>query len=83
MYGHDPRPQQTITNALPVPARRAQVDCDIPVTARIVWEVDGVEHLDTRATAYTTRAVLVEVADPRYRVRGAWLVPGDVKRRGA
>ncbi|MCL1870987.1 MAG: hypothetical protein FWF90_11320 [Promicromonosporaceae bacterium] len=72
---------QRILNALPIPARSAQVDCRIPVTARIVWERDGEEQLVTFAAAYTTRAVLVEVPDQRWRINAVWLAPADVRRR--
>ncbi|WP_425954684.1 hypothetical protein [Xylanimonas sp. McL0601] len=72
---------QQIVNELPVPARRTQVDCDIPVTALIVWERDGEEQLATRAVAYTTRAVLVEVLDRRRWINCMWLAPADVRRR--
>lgn len=57
-------------------------DCEIPVVARLVWEHDGAEHLDTIATAYSSDRVLVEVLDPvRHAIHGVWLDPSDVRRR--
>jgi len=74
---------QRLVNEWPIPARRAQVlaPAPIPVTARLEWERDGVEHLDTVAWAWTTRAVLVELHDPRRQTIGVWLSAGDVARR--
>ncbi|WP_041582791.1 hypothetical protein [Xylanimonas cellulosilytica] len=52
------------------------------LTARIVWEHDGEEWIDTRTTAYTHDAVLVIITDKRLRQRvAAWLTPTDVRRR--
>lgn len=51
------------------------------MTARVVWERDGAETIDTLAMAYTRDAVLVEITDLRYRIVGVWLAPGDVRRR--
>lgn len=75
--------QQTITNELPIPPRRAQIDAPepIPVIARIEWAHDGEEQLDTKAIAWTSQAVLVLISDRRRRTIGAWLPPGDVARR--
>lgn len=74
---------QRLVNAVPIPPRRAQVPAGIPlpVTARLEWEHDGVQHLDTVAWAWTTRAVLVELHDRRRQTIGAWLPIRDVTRR--
>jgi hypothetical protein len=74
---------QAISNELPVPPRRAQVDAPepIPVTARIEWERDGEELLDTTAVAWAGRAVLVRIHDRRRQTLGVWLKAGDVRRR--
>jgi hypothetical protein len=64
-----------------IPPRRLQGTGWIEVTARLVWEKDGEEFLDTAAFAWTSRLVLVQLADPRYLFRGVWLDPSDVKRR--
>lgn len=73
---------QMVVNARKVPARRRQTRAHvpIPVRARIVWERDGEQVIDTRVTAWTYDLVLVEVLDPRSKVRGAWLIPKDVRR---
>lgn len=74
---------QEIANEAPIPPSRAQVLAKepIPVVARIEWERDGLEHLDTVAWAWTARAVLVEVNDRRRQTIGVWLPLSDVTRR--
>lgn len=74
---------QGILNARPIPPLRVQAVARdlIPVAARIVWERDGVELVDTVATGWTSRLVLVLVTDRRTRTRGVWLDPADVRRR--
>lgn len=74
---------QPLLNERPIPARRAQVSCDVPiaVTARLVWEHDGEERLDTLAWAWTRGAVLVELHDRRRQTIGVWLPARDVRRR--
>ncbi|WP_106539955.1 hypothetical protein [Haloactinopolyspora alba] len=54
----------------------------IPVTARIVWEDDGVEWIDATATRWDAGHVYVEFVDRRLATTGAWLKPCDVHRRG-
>ena len=73
---------QAVVNAREVPARRRQTTAQVPirVRARLVWERDGVDVQDTHATAWTRDLVLVRVLDPRSKLRGVWLVPGDVER---
>lgn len=74
---------QPIANERPIPARSAQVSCDIPVevTARIEWEHDGVELLETVVWAWSGRTVLVELHDRRRQTIGVWLPAHDVRRR--
>jgi len=72
---------QQILNAREIPERRLQTSGHIPVRARIVWEREGEERIDTIAGAWTSRLVLVQLADSRYRFRGVWLDPSDVERR--
>jgi len=74
---------QRLDNEVPIPPRRAQVPATMPLTVsvRLEWERDGVEQLDTVARAWTTRAVLVELHDPRRQTIGVWLPVADVKRR--
>jgi len=72
---------QDILNGFPIPRRGMQHDCRIPVTARLVWERDGTELLDTVAYAWAGRLVLVEVLDRRRFTHGVWLHASDVRRR--
>ncbi|MCM3659804.1 hypothetical protein M3148_02160 [Georgenia satyanarayanai] len=51
------------------------------MTARVEWERDGVEEIDTVVWAWTTRAVLVELHDTRRQTIGVWLPARDVRRR--
>jgi hypothetical protein len=53
----------------------------VPITARIVWEQDGEEHVHTVALGWTGRDVYVRLPDPRYRLRAVWLDASDVRRR--
>jgi hypothetical protein len=73
---------QPIVNSHPVPPRQIQRTAPSPidVRARLVWEKDGEEHLDTQVTAWTSDLVLVAVVDPRSKLRGVWLAPADVTR---
>lgn len=74
---------QAITNEQPIPPLAAQTtDPDLtPVTARIHWAHDGEEQLDTVAIAWSGRAVLVRIEDPRRQTIGVWLDAEDVTRR--
>lgn len=74
---------QAILNELPVPPRHLQHDCLVRVGARLVWERDGLELLDTTAYAWFGRKVLVEVLDHRRQTHGVWLHISDVRRRSA
>jgi hypothetical protein len=53
----------------------------VPVVARVVWEQDGEEHIDTVALGWTGRNVYVRMVGPRYRFTAVWLYAADVKRR--
>lgn len=73
---------QDILNEHPIPRRGLQRDCWVPVTARLVWERDGVEYRDTIAYAWAPRGlVLVEVLDRRRTTHGVWLHVSDAPRR--
>lgn len=74
--------RQAVLNAHPVPPRKVQRDAadPVPVRARVVWERDGQEFIETVAHAWTSRLVLVMLSDPRAELRGVWLDPGDVQR---
>lgn len=73
-----------ILNARPIPPLRVvqTIARDlIPVTARIVWEREGVELVETAATGWTSHLVLVLMSDRRTRTCGVWLGTVDVTRR--
>jgi hypothetical protein len=53
----------------------------VPITARVVWEQDGEEHLETEALGWTEQDVYVRVTDRRYQLRAVWLNAADVTRR--
>jgi hypothetical protein len=53
----------------------------VPIVARILWEQDGEEHLDTEALGWTGRDVYVRMSDTRYQLRAVWLDAADVTRR--
>jgi hypothetical protein len=72
---------QRILNGHDVPARFTRARVPIPVRARIEWEIDGVELIDTVATAWTHSLALVDVSDARCRFRAVWVDIGEVVRR--
>jgi hypothetical protein len=53
----------------------------VPIVARIVWEQDGEEHIETEAAGWSGQNVYVRLPDPRYRLTSVWLDAADVKRR--
>jgi len=54
----------------------------VPVTAWIVWERDGLQLVDTAATHWAGRDVLVELnREHRSRALGVWLSVQDARRR--
>ena len=53
----------------------------VPIVARIVWEDDGEEHLETEALGWTGRDVYVRMPDTRYQFTAVWLNVADVTRR--
>lgn len=68
---------QHVLNALP--ARDKPNRPPLPVRARLVWETDGEERVDGRATRLDPAgAIFVELADPRCWFIGVWLHPDDV-----
>lgn len=79
---------QNVTNAhWPLPAiaqtlRDVPTAEQIPVTARIVFDVDGEQFLPGDAVRWVPgRYVCVAVQDPRLLVPYVWLRPADVRRR--
>src|SRR5690606_37752809 len=78
---HDKR--QRILNAHPIPPLRDQKAGWIHCRARVVYELDGEEWMDTVAYAWTSRLVLVQRVglDHRWDSIGVWLDAADVRRR--
>lgn len=74
---------QRSLNARPIPPlpRQHRGRTPIPVRARVVWERDGVEYLDSVAIDWVDRAVLVHVRDDRHLTQGVLLDIDDVRRR--
>jgi hypothetical protein len=58
-----------------------RLDPPVPVVARIVWEHDGEEHIETEAAGWSGQLVYVRVPDTRYRLTSVWLNTADVRRR--
>ena len=74
-------PGQQILNDTGARMPTHRLDPPVPVTARIVWENDGEEHLDTEAAGWSGPLVYVRVPDRCYRLTSAWLNAADVTRR--
>lgn len=55
-------------------------DQQIDVIARVVFAVDGEQHLAGRAVRWTRQHVCVAIDDPRLQVAYVWLAPADVTR---
>lgn len=75
---------QPLRNRWAVPKSYTQVGYPpgpIPVRVRLHWYLDGEEWRDGHATAWTTRLVLVQVADQRLGANAIWVEAHDVKRR--
>jgi hypothetical protein len=53
----------------------------VPIIARIVWELDGEEHIETEAAGWSGQLVYVRMPDRRYRLTSVWLNAADVRRR--
>lgn len=74
---------QRVLNARAIPPLRDQKTGWIHCRARVVYELDGEEVIDTVAYAWTSRLVLVQRPrhDPRWDLIGVWLDAADVRRR--
>jgi hypothetical protein len=72
---------QPISNRLAARVPQHTLSPPMPIVARVVWEVDGEEHVDTVVLGWTGQAVYVRLADPRCRTNAIWLDGCDVKRR--
>ena len=71
---------QPISNDLGARVPEHTLSPPVPIVARVVWEVDGEERVDTEALGWTGQAVYVRVADPRCQSNAIWL---DGARRAA
>jgi hypothetical protein len=74
-------PGQRILNDTGARMPTHRLDPPVPVTARIVWEDDGEEFIETEAAGWSGRLVYVRVPDRRYRLTSVWLDAADVRRR--
>lgn len=74
---------QAILNERPIPPRHLQRTdrIPIPVVARIIWQRDGQQLIDTRAWDWVGRDVRVDILDERWETGGVWVDAGDVRRR--
>lgn len=77
-FAPGPPQYQKILNQLP--ARDKPQREKIPVRARLVWERDGEEWAESRASRLDAAgpAIYVELDDRRCRTVGVWLHPDDV-----
>jgi hypothetical protein len=79
-------PIQRVLNQDAPPGRRA-IGPDqgrIPVTARIVWSIEGETYVDATATRWTKTQVFVRASDISVRLagtEGVWIPAADVTRR--
>ena len=73
--------RQDILNALDAQMPQHTFKTPVPVVARIMWEHDGEEHIETEALGWTDRRVYVRLPDSRWRFTAVWLDAADVRRR--
>lgn len=71
-------PGQRILNDTGAREPEHTLDPPVPVTARIVWEDDGEEYIDTEAAGWGGQLVYVRMPDRRYRLTSVWLDAVDV-----
>lgn len=62
-------------------SRRLADHAHIEVVVRVVWEVDGEEHVPAVATRWWRDHVFVKLSDSRFLPQGTWLAARDVRRR--
>jgi hypothetical protein len=78
---HGWSPGQVIVNDTGAKEPRHRLEPPVPITARILWDRDGEEWIETVALGWTGREVYLRMSDPRYRLRAVWLDASDVRRR--
>jgi hypothetical protein len=74
-------PGQRILNDTGAREPEHALDPPVPIVARIVWEHEGEQHIETIALGRTCRDVYVRIPHPRYQFTAVWLNAADVKRR--
>jgi hypothetical protein len=74
-------PGQRILNHAGAREPEHRLDPPVPVAARIVWEDDGEEYIDTEAAGWRGQLIYVRVPDRRYRLTSVWLAAADINRR--
>jgi hypothetical protein len=74
-------PGQRILNDTGARMPEHTLDPPVPVTARIVWEDDGEEYIETVAAGWSGQLVYVRMPDRRWRLTSVWLNAADVTRR--
>jgi hypothetical protein len=74
-------PGQRILNGLGARVPEHTFHQPVPITARIVWEHDGEEFIETVAAGWSGQNVYVRLPDRRYRLTSVWLDAADVTRR--
>jgi hypothetical protein len=74
-------PGQKILNDTGARVPEHALDPPVPIVARIVWEADGEEYIDTVPAGWSGQHVYVRLPDPRYRLTSVWLDAADVTRR--
>ena len=73
-------PEQRILNALEAQTPEHTFKTPVPVVARIVWEHDGEEHIETEALGWSKGDACVQMPDSRWKFTSIWLDASDVKR---
>lgn len=75
------REKQVVLNACPAPETWREARWAAPdVRARVDWETDGVEHIETVALAWSESLVLVRLFDRRSSQHAIWLDIADTVR---
>ncbi|MBD0293512.1 MAG: hypothetical protein ICV70_08065 [Jiangellaceae bacterium] len=74
-------PGQVIVNATGAKVPNHRLHPPVPVVARILWDRDGEERIDTVALGWSGREVYVQMLDRRYQFTAVWLDAADVRRR--
>jgi hypothetical protein len=78
---HGWSPGQVIVNSTGAKEPRRRLEPPVPIRARIPWDRDGEEWIETVALGWTGQEVYLRMSDPRYQFRAVWLDAADVRRR--